>query len=83
MPKTRNKYPYNVSAAVTAQLKRLLNEEMDDTHRTLSEIIREALEEYFDVLPEEDIPEPVTLLVTSQERLRLSQLGFVPCKEPL
>jgi len=83
MPKTRNKYPYNVSAAITTQLKRLLNEEMDDTHRSLSEIIREALEEYFDVLPEEDIPEPVTLLVTSQERLRLSQLGFVPCKEPL
>jgi len=83
MPKTRNKYPYNVSAAITTQLKRLLNEEMDDTHRSLSEIIREALEEYFDVLPEEDIPEPVTLLVTSQERQRLSQLGFVPCKEPL
>ena len=83
MPKTRNKYPYNVSAAITIQLKRLLNQEMDDTHRSLSEIIREALEEYFDVLPEEDIPEPVTLLVTSQERKRLSQLGFVPCKEPL
>ena len=83
MPKTRNKYPYNVSAAITTQLKRLLNDEMDDTHRSLSEIIREALEEYFDVLPEEDIPEPVTLLVTSQERQRLSQLGFVPCKEPL
>jgi len=81
MPKTRNKYPYNVSAAITTQLRKLLNEEMDDSRRSLSEIIREALEEYFDVFPEEDIPEPVTLLVTSQERLRLSQLGYVTCKE--
>ena len=81
MPKTRNKYPYNVSAAITTQLRKLLNEEIDDTHRSLSEIIREALEEYFDVFPEEDIPVPITLLVTSQERLRLSELGYVPCKE--
>jgi hypothetical protein len=73
MPKTYNKYPYNISAAITPKLRTLLDEEIDTSLRPLSVIIREALYEYFD---EEEDEITITLHVTPQEAQRLSQLGY-------
>jgi len=47
MPKTYNKYPYNISAAISPKLKDLLTDEINISRRGTSEIIREALFEYF------------------------------------
>jgi len=78
MPKISNKYPYNISAAVTPKLRRLIDNEMELSSRSLSEIIREALYEYFEIEEDEENPRafPITITVTPLEAERLHKLGY-------
>jgi len=79
MPKTYNKYPYNVSAAISVKLKKLLNEETKISQRPISEIIREALFEYFGEEEEEEEEDTeITISIKPHEIAQLKQLGILP-----
>ena len=73
MPKTLSKYPFNISTAVTSTLKTVLDNEMNLSGRTLSEIMREALYEYFDLTEEE----AVLVRLTPQQIADARYLGWI------
>ena len=73
MPKSYKEFPHNISAAVTPQLKELLDVEMSTSHRPLSAIVREALYEYFEVEPENTI----NMNLTPAAIAYLKKMGYV------
>jgi len=78
MPKTYNKYPYNISAAITPKLRTLLDEEIDTSLRPLSVIIREALYEYFD----EEEETMVMVRITPKLAQQLRKQGYITPSSP-
>ena len=72
MPKTLPRYTKAVSAAVTEELYAHILQEAQRQGSKVSAVVRNALEEFYDIQP----PSMFTIIASEEEASKLRGLGF-------
>ncbi len=77
MPKTKRKYSQVISAAITEELYARIVEETKTSGCSLSTVVREALDDYYNI----EYPDTYIIRVKGDDLRNLKDLGFFVTKQ--